>query len=142
MNAARPIFVQVLRYTAVLALVIAVVGGGVGYLVAGADGLWSALLGTALAVVFAAITAVSMLVAIRFELAAFFGIVMGAWLLKLVIFIALLLLVRDQPFVNDVVLFLSLVVSIVGTLAIDALVVVRGRLSHVSDATLPAAPRD
>ncbi|GAA0959679.1 hypothetical protein [Frigoribacterium faeni] len=142
MNAARPIFVQVLRYTAVLALVIAVVGGGVGYLVAGADGLWSALLGTALAVVFAAITAASMLVAIRFELAAFFGIVMGAWLLKLVIFIALLLLVRDQPFVNDVVLFLSLVVSIVGTLAIDALVVVRGRLSHVSDATLPAAPRD
>nr|BFF13650.1 hypothetical protein GCM10025699_49530 [Microbacterium flavescens] len=113
-----------------------------GYLVAGADGLWSALLGTALAVVFAAITAASMLVAIRFELAAFFGIVMGAWLLKLVIFIALLLLVRDQPFVNDVVLFLSLVVSIVGTLAIDALVVVRGRLSHVSDATLPAAPRD
>lgn len=142
MNAARPIFVQVLRYTAVLALVIAVVGGGVGYLVAGSDGLWSALLGTALAVVFAAITAASMLVAIRFELAAFFGIVMGAWLLKLVIFIALLLLVRDQPFVNDVVLFLSLVVSIVGTLAIDALVVVRGRLSHVSDATLPAAPRD
>ncbi|MDY0892877.1 hypothetical protein [Frigoribacterium sp. CFBP9030] len=142
MNDARSIFVQVLRYTAVLALVIAVVGGGAGYLAAGTDGLYSALLGTALAVLFAGITAASMLVAIRFELAAFFGIVMGAWLLKLVIFIVLLVLVRDQPFVNDVVLFLSLVVSIIGTLAIDALVVVRGRLSHVSDASLPPAPRD
>lgn len=142
MNDARSIFVQVLRYTAVLALVIAVVGGGAGYLAAGTDGLYSALLGTALAVLFAGITAASMLVAIRFELAAFFGIVMGAWLLKLVIFIVLLVLVRDQPFVDDVVLFLSLVVSIIGTLAIDALVVVRGRLSHVSDAALPPAPRD
>jgi hypothetical protein len=142
MKDARSIFVQVLRYTAILALVIAVVGGGAGYLAAGTDGLWSALLGTGLAVLFAGITAASMLVAIRFELAAFFGIVMGAWLLKLVIFIALLVLVRDQSFVDDVVLFLSLVVSIVGTLAIDALVVVRGRLSHVSDATLPPAPKD
>jgi len=139
---ARSIFTKILTYTGLLALAIAVVGGGVGYLTAGSDGLWSALLGVALAVVFAGITASTMLVAIRFRLAAFFGIVMGAWLLKLVVFIVLLVVVKDQPFVDDVVLFLSLVVSIVGTLAIDALVVVRARLPHVSDAELPAAPRD
>ncbi|WP_423917727.1 hypothetical protein ACPEEZ_09040 [Frigoribacterium sp. 2-23] len=136
------VFAKILRYTGILALVIAVVGGGVGYAVAGTDGLWSALVGVGLAIFFAAITAASMLVAVRFTLGAFFGIVMGAWLLKLVVFIALLVVLRDQPFVNDVVLFLSLVVSIVGTLAIDALVVVRGRLAHASDVTLPAAPRD
>ena len=139
---ARSIFTKILTYTGLLALVIAVVGGGLGYAFAGADGLWSALVGVALAVVFAGITAASMLVAIRFRLAAFFGIVMGAWLLKLVIFVVLLVLVKDQPFVNDVVLFLALVVSIVGTLAIDALVVVRGRLGNVSDAVLPPAPQD
>jgi hypothetical protein len=141
MNASS-IFTQILKYTGVLALVIAVVGGGLGYLFAGTDGLWSALVGVGLAILFAAITAASMLVAIRFTLGAFFGIVMGAWLLKLVIFIVLLVVLRDQPFVNDVVLFLALVVSIVGTLAVDALVVVRGRLSYVSDATLPPAPQD
>jgi len=139
---ARSIFVKILVWTGVLAVVIAVVGGGVGYAVAGSDGLWSALVGTALAIVFAMITALSMLVAIRFRLAGFFGIVMGLWLLKLVIFIALLVLVRDQPFVEPVVLFLSLVVSIVGTLVIDAWVVVRGRLAHASDVQLPAAPQD
>ncbi|MBD8485321.1 hypothetical protein IFT79_06800 [Frigoribacterium sp. CFBP 8759] len=141
MNASS-IFTQILKYTGALALVIAVVGGGLGYLFAGTDGLWSALVGVGLAIVFAAITAASMLVAIRFTLGAFFGIVMGAWLLKLVIFIVLLVLLRDQPFVDDVVLFLALVVSIIGTLAVDALVVVRGRLSYVSDATLPPAPQD
>jgi len=139
---ARSIFTKILTYTGLLALVIAVVGGGLGYAFAGSDGLWSALVGVALAVVFAGITAASMLVAIRFRLAAFFGIVMGAWLLKLVIFVVLLVLVKDQPFVNDIVLFLALVVSIVGTLAIDALVVVRGRLGNVSDAVLPPAPQD
>jgi hypothetical protein len=139
---ARSIFTKVLTYTGFLALAIAVVGGGLGYALAGTDGLWSALVGVALAVVFAGITAASMLIAIRFRLAAFFGIVMGAWLLKLVIFVVLLVLVKDQPFVNDVVLFLALVVSIIGTLAIDALVVVRGRLGNVSDAVLPPAPQD
>jgi len=139
---ARSIFTKILTYTGFLALAIAVVGGGLGYALAGTDGLWSALVGVALAVVFAGITAASMLVAIRFRLAAFFGIVMGAWLLKLVIFVVLLVLVKDQPFVNDVVLFLALVVSIIGTLAIDALVVVRGRLGNVSDAVLPPAPQD
>jgi len=139
---ARSVFVKILLYTGVLAVVIAVVGGGAGYLVAGTDGLWSALVGTGLAVLFAALTALSMLVAIRFRLAGFFGIVMGLWLVKLVIFIGLLVLVRDQPFVDDVVLFLSLVVSIVGTLAIDALVVVRGRMAHASDVTLPTVQHD
>jgi hypothetical protein len=141
MNASS-IFTQILKYTGALALVIAVVGGGLGYVFAGTDGLWSALVGVGLAILFAAITAASMLVAVRFTLGAFFGIVMGAWLLKLVIFIVLLVVLRDQPFVNDVVLFLALVVSIIGTLAVDALVVVRGRLSYVSDATLPPAPQD
>jgi len=141
MNASS-IFTQILKYTGLLALVIAVVGGGLGYVFAGTDGLWSALVGVGLSILFAAITAASMLVAIRFTLGAFFGIVMGAWLLKLVIFIALLVVLRDQPFVDDVVLFLALVVSIVGTLAVDALVVVRGRLSYVSDASLPPAPSE
>ena len=141
MNASS-IFTQILKYTGVLALVIAVVGGGLGYFFAGTDGLWSALVGVGLAILFAAITAASMLVEIRFTLGAFFGIVMGAWLLKLVIFIVLLVALRNQPFVNDVVLFLALVVSIIGTLAVDALVVVRGRLSYVSDAALPPAPQD
>jgi hypothetical protein len=137
---AHDIFVKVLRYTAVLALVIAVVGGTVGFLVVGVDGLWSALIATAVAVVFSAITAASMILAIRFDLMAFFGIVMGAWLLKLVIFIVALFLLRDQPFLHPIVFYITLIASILGTFAIDAVVVLGSRVGYVSDSVLPTRP--
>jgi hypothetical protein len=113
------------------------VGGILGYVLAGGDGLASVLLGTAVAVVFAAITAISLMIAVKFEIAAFFGIVMGSWLLKMVLFIAAILLLRDQPFINPVALFVALVVAIVGTVAIDAYVVATSRQGYVSDASLP-----
>jgi hypothetical protein len=130
---------RVLKYTGILAVVLAVVGGILGYVFAGADGLISVLLGTAVAILFAAVTAISLMIAIKFEIAAFFGIVMGAWLLKMVLFIAAILLLRDQPFINPVALFIALVVAIVGTVVIDAYVVVTSRMGYVSDVTLPSS---
>lgn len=130
---------RVLKYTGILAVVLAGVGGILGYVFAGTDGLISVLLGTVVAVVFAAVTAISLMIAIKFEIAAFFGIVMGAWLLKMVLFIAAILLLRDQPFINPVALFIALVVAIVGTVIIDAYVVVTSRMGYVSDVTLPSS---
>ena len=135
---AHDIFVKVLKFTAVLALVVAVVGGTIGYLVAGPDGLVSALVATAVAIVFSAITAASMVLAIRFDLMLFFGIVMGAWLLKLVIFIVALFALRDQPFIDPIVFYVTLIASIIGTFAIDAVVVLGSRVGYVSDTILPA----
>jgi hypothetical protein len=131
------ILTKVLKYTGLLAVLLVVVGGTIGYLAAGSDGLISVLLGTAVALAFSAVTAVSMIIAIKFEIAAFFGIVMGSWLLKMVLFIVALVLLRDQSFINTVALFISLVVAIVGTVAIDTIVVTRSRMSYVSDVTLP-----
>jgi len=135
---AHDIFVKVLKFTAVLALVVAVVGGTIGYLVACPDGLASALVATAVAIVFSAITAASMVLAIRFDLMLFFGIVMGAWLLKLVIFIVALFALRDQPFIDPIVFYVTLIASIIGTFAIDAVVVLGSRVGYVSDTILPA----
>jgi hypothetical protein len=133
------ILTKVLKYTGLLAVLLVVVGGTIGYLVDGTDGLVSVLLGTAVAVLFSAVTAASMIVAVKFELAAFFAIVMGSWLLKMVLFIAALVLLRDQSFINTVALFISLVVAIVGTVAIDTLVVTKSRMPSVSDVTLPGS---
>jgi hypothetical protein len=136
MNASE-ILTKVLKYSGILAVLLIVVGGTIGYLVDGSNGLISVLLGTAVAVLFSAVTAASMMVAIKFEIAAFFGIVMGSWLLKMVLFIVALVLLRDQPFINTVALFISLVVAIVGTVAIDTIVVIKSRMSYVSDVSLP-----
>jgi hypothetical protein len=146
---AQPTSVPVLRTTlvagAVLALVIAVVGAVVGGLVAGSTGVVSALIGTVMAVVFMAITAASILVANRFAgneaaIGAFFGIVLGGWLLKFVVFLALVFILKDQPWIDPVVLFLSIVAGVIVSLVVDSVVVLKSRMPYVSDVVLPPAP--
>lgn len=134
---AQKILTEVLRYTGFLAIVIGLVGGGLGYIFASTAGLVSALIGTALAVVFASITAASIIVAIRYSIGAFFAIVMGAWLLKITVFIVILALLRDASFVQPIVLFLTVIAGAVGTMLIDVIVVYRSRLGYVSDIVLP-----
>jgi hypothetical protein len=139
---AVPILKRILAYGGILAIVIAVVGSVVGFLVAGGTGVLSALIGTAIAVVFLGITAASIVLAMRVAKGqllsgAFFGIVMGAWLLKFVLFFILIVLLKDQPWVQTTVLFLSLVVAVLGTLVVDVVVIARSRLGYVSD--LPAS---
>ncbi|WP_144795492.1 hypothetical protein [Microbacterium paludicola] len=132
----------VLVWTGIAAAALIVLGGGIGYLVAGAEGLWSGLAGVGLAIVFLALTPVSVLIANRWygkEMFAtvFFGIVMGGWLLKLVIFIVAIVILRGQSWVVPEVIFLSLVAGIVVSLAIDAIAFSRLRVPHVSDVVLP-----
>jgi len=136
---AQKILTDVLRYTGFLAIVIALVGGGLGFLFASTNGLISALIGTGLAAVFASITALSIIGAMRYDIAAFFGIVMGSWLLKIIIFIVILALLREADFVQPLVLFFTVIAGAVGTMLIDVIVVYRSRLGYASDAVLPPA---
>lgn len=134
---AVPVLKKILRWGGLLALVIAVVGSVVGYLAAGWGGVAGALIGTAMAVVFLAITALSILIASRFGLAIFFGIVMGAWILKFIVFLVLVFLLKDQPWLQPTVMFVCLVVAVVGTLVVDVVVIARSRMPYVSDISLP-----
>ncbi|MET0726558.1 MAG: hypothetical protein ABWY36_09425 [Leifsonia sp.] len=138
----NPVLRRALRWGGVLALVIMVVGALIGWFVAGWSGVVSALVGTAMAVVFMGITALSILLANRFAgsdmfVGAFFGIVLGGWLLKLVIFIVLVLVLRGQPWVEPMVLFLSVVAGVIGSLIVDAVVVMKTRMPYASDVELP-----
>lgn len=134
---AVPVLRRALLFGGAFALLLAVVGSVVGFMIAGSPGLVSALLGAVMAGVFLGITAASILLASRYDVLAFFGIVMGAWLLKFILFIVLAVVLRDQPFVQPTILFLTLVVGVVGTLVIDVVVVAKSRMSYVSDITLP-----
>jgi len=139
---ANEIFTRVLRYTGLLAVVLVVVGGLVGFLVAGTNGLWSAVSAAVVAVIFSAITVVSMITAIRYSLNAFFAIVMGSWLVKFVAFVIVLLVLRDAPFIDPIVFFITLVVALIGTAIIDAIVVTRSRVPYVNDSILPTKPEE
>jgi len=142
-----PVLRRILVYGGWLALAIAVIGAALGGIFAGQIGIVSALIGTAMAVVFMGITAGSILLANHFAgresaIGAFFGIVMGGWLLKFVVFLVLMFLLRDQPWISPIVLFLSIIAGVLGSLVVDTVVVMKSRMSYVSDVTLPPAPTD
>jgi hypothetical protein len=139
---ALPIFRRILTWGAMLALAVAVLGGLAGFLVDGGRGLGSGLIGALMAFVFLGVTAVSIIVAFRVTKndvlnPLFFLIVLGGWIVKFVVFLVAAFLLRDQPWINLVVLFLTIIVSVVGSLAIDVIVIARSRLPYVSDVTLP-----
>jgi hypothetical protein len=143
----NPVLKRALLWGALLAGVILVVAGVLGLIFAGVEGLVSAVVGTIMAVVFMAITAASILLANRFAgsdlfVGAFFGIVLGGWLLKFVLFIVLVVVLRDAPWLNGTVLFLSIVAGVIASLVVDVLVVAKSRLPYASDVTLPKPPAE
>lgn len=143
-----PILRRTLIWSAVATAVLAIVAGGVGFLVAQGEGLVSGLLGVLLSALFLAITGISILVANRWYgdpiyVQLFFAIVLGGWLLKLGLFVLAMFLISDQPWVHREVLLLSIVAGVVMSLVIDVVVLTKMRLPVVSDASLPTeVPED
>lgn len=129
----RPVFRRIITWGAVLAVALAIVGGVVGLLVADTPGLVGGLLGAVLSVVFLGLTAVSVLVALRASKGqmisgAFFGIVMGTWLLKFIVFIVLLVALKDRTWVDFPVLAIVIIAGVVGSLVIDVVAVAKARI--------------
>ena len=140
-----PILRATLLWSGVVTAVLAVIGAVAGYLIDGVTGMWSALIGVLVAAVFLAITAASILIANRWYgddlyVPIFFGIVLGGWILKFVVFIVALLLLRGQPWLDPTVFFVAVVVSVLASLVVDVVVLTRMRVPHVGDITLPTDP--
>ena len=118
---------------AVAAAAVAVVAGGLGLVFAGVSGLVSGLVGAAFALVFLGVTALGLIVGGRgldspLGPSVFFAVVLGGWLVKLLVFLVAMLVLRDQPWVQPVVLFLAVVATVIGSLAVDVMVVSRARI--------------
>lgn len=133
-----PVLRRTLLWGGISAAALAVAGGIVGFLITGGVGALSAVLGAVFAALFLGITAASILVAVRFDIVAFFGIVLGAWLLKFVVFIVAALLLKNQPWINAPILFTTMIIGVVFSLTADVLVVMKSRMPYVSD----PAPRN
>ncbi|QEW00513.1 hypothetical protein F6J84_10680 [Microbacterium caowuchunii] len=142
-----PILRTALVFSGIVTAVLLVVGAVVGFLVAGAPGVGSALSGVLVAAIFLGITAASILIANRWfgdplYVPIFFGIVLGGWILKLVLFIVALFILRGQDWVEPGVFFVALVVSVMASLVVDVVVMMRMRLPNVSDTRLPTDPEE
>ncbi|HET8926770.1 MAG TPA: hypothetical protein VFN24_02955 [Microbacterium sp.] len=134
-----------LIWCAVITGFLAVIGAVLGYAVGGMDGLWSALVGVVLAAVFLGLTAGLILFAQRFQgpekLHLFFGLIIGGLLVKLLVFVAVLLLLRGQPWIDGRVFVFAVVASVLASLIIDLVVMAKARAPYV-DVTLPESVDD
>lgn len=123
------VFRRVIVFSIVVVAVIAIGGSAIGFAVAGEAGVISALIGALVALLFSAFTVVSFWVGSKLPLAAFFGIVLGGWLLKFVVFAIALVSLREADFINGPVFFFSLVTAVLGGLVVDAWVVSKARVT-------------
>ncbi|MFC8922781.1 hypothetical protein [Cellulosimicrobium sp. NPDC057127] len=130
-HAVRAVFRTALRDVLVLLGSLAVVGVAVGALVAGLPGVWGALLGVAVAVVFSATTVWAMLRTVDSTPTTTAAVVMGSWLAKMVVLIVVLVVLRGMNFYDRWVFAGVLLVGVIGSAVLDYRAVSRGRIPYV-----------
>jgi hypothetical protein len=137
----QPVIRRAIRYGIILTIAVIVVGGIVGYLAGGVLGLVSALIGAGITAVFMGVTAVSFLVAGRLGklpegIAIYYGIILGTFIIKFVIFLVLVIALRSAHWLNPTIFGLTTIVAVLGTLVVDMLALLRSRVTYV-DVQLP-----
>ncbi|UOQ56122.1 3-oxoacyl-ACP reductase [Leucobacter allii] len=138
MPASQPVLLKALRWGLVVTVGLMIVFAVLGLLVSGQPGLWGGVIGTALGGVFLLMTVGSIAFANRFVesdsyIVAFFGIVLGSWVLKFIAFIVAVVLLRDQPWLDTRILFFGVIASVIASLALDVLIIAKSRIPVVSD---------
>ena len=130
-SSSTQVFAKALKLSALLVVSVAVICSIIGYLVVGIDGLWTALIGAAIALVFTSLTVLSVLFGARLPLGGFYGLVLGGWLLKIVLFAVLMAALQRMDFIHGPTLFFAIVLSVLGSLGIDSWIVLRSRIPTI-----------
>jgi len=125
------IFKTVIFQGLILSAAIAAIGGVVAYLAVGASGLFSALIGAGIAVAFTTLTSLAVWLGGKLSLGGFYGVVLGGWLLKVIVFIVILAILNHTDGISRPTIFFTIVASVLGGLAIDAIAVLRSRVPVV-----------
>jgi dipeptide/tripeptide permease len=136
----RAVFRRSLRELLWATLILGVLGVGVGYLVAGEQGVVGALLGVGVGLLLCGTTVVSMLVTARRPPAVLAAVVLGAWLAKMMIIVVVLALLQGKDFYDKYSFAAVVVLVALTSVAIDVRAVLQGRIPNVeaapgSDAT-------
>jgi hypothetical protein len=126
------VLAKVLKLGSLLIGSIAIIGSAIGFLAAGLPGLLGAVAGSGIALLFVTLTALSVLFGSKLSLGGFYAVVLGGCLLKMVLFMFGVALLSRIEGLNGVALFVTLVASILGSLAVDGYVVTTSKIPVVS----------
>jgi len=130
-DAADELFRSALRWVLLFLSSLAVVSTVVGALVSGWAGVWGALLGVAIAVVFSGTTVWSMWYTSRVSPTAMVAVVAGSWALKIVVLFVATAVLHGMDFYTPGVLVVVILVGVLGSLVIDLVSFQRARVPYV-----------
>ena len=122
-----------LFWGAIGAVLVGVVGGIIGFAIAGETGVWSAIVGSAVAFVFMGVTSGSILLGHKISggdlaSAGFFATVMLAWLIKFGLFLAVAVAIKSSGLFSVPVAFGSLIAAVVVALVSDIVAISKARV--------------
>jgi len=126
-------FSKALKLTSGLAGLIAFVGSLIGFLVSGSAGVLSALVGAGVATIFGLMTILSIWIGGKLPLNGFYAVVLGGWLFKFLVFAGVLLGLQGLDGFDGPVFFFAVVATVMGGLAIDSWLVLKGRLPTIGE---------
>ena len=132
----------------VVTSIIAIIAATAGALISGLAGMLGAFVGAALGYALLGLTPLSIMWGFKLGKGdvlspGFFSAVLGTWLLKFVVFLAAVFWLGDQQWLDRLVLFITIVASVLASLVTDLVVVAKSRMPYVSDITLPGdTPKD
>lgn len=129
------LFRKIQRRLLLLTAAVAVLGVGIGYLVAQVPGLWGALIAAGLGLVFTFTTVATLrfLVGRGPELLQI--VLIGGWLIKMALVVVLMIWLRQQDFYDRPVFFLTLVVVVVGAVVVEIGTIATTRIPTVEPAS-------
>ena len=139
-STAADVFRTALRSMLRLLVLLLAIGVAAGWATRGLPGVWGALIGVGITLVFSGTTVVAMLRTADSTATTTAAVVMGSWLAKMIVVIVVLAVIRDQVFYDRAVLAVVLAVGVVGSALLDYRAVLRGRVPYVDTSTRPDPP--
>ncbi len=94
-------------------------------------GIWGVLIGAALGGGFVLLTALSVLITSNTDAATTGAIVLGSWLLKIVVLIAVMAIIKNMEFYDTMALFVTVVLALIVVLAVEVWGVITARVTYV-----------
>lgn len=130
-RSSRELFQKAIQFGSLLAVLIAGVGSLISSFTVGLSGVYAALAGAAISTAFSVLTIASVYVGSKLPLNGFYALVLGGWLLKVVLFGAVIATLQGAQNFNGPVFFFAIVAGVMGGLAIDSWLVLKSRIPTV-----------
>lgn len=129
---------RALRLLVVFLVVLAAVGTGLGWLVAGTPGVWGALVGVGVTLVVCGTTVATMLATADAPVSTTAAVVLGSWLAKMVVVAGVLVALGGRDVVDRTTLGVVVLIGVLGSAYLDYLAVSAARVPYV----IPQATTD